>query len=252
MGWLEFIGVTVLGALVGAVITIVCRKIPIGHREDDAQTGIKLTGLYTVFAVILGFVILSSWQFYAEAADSVRSEAAAVSVINRNAGALPAGLGVPVEAALRDYLAATINTEWPVGQRGVSPAASALENLNRSIVELPVQRSVAISNTQDTMLYYLGQLEMSRAERVFFAEDEDPDFVWGFLLVGGGAVIILSATLHFRSRGLHILLVASMSAIFAASLFSVYALNHPFSGPFPVSPDSLKLAQETVTVLSVS
>lgn len=249
MGWVEFFAITFLGGVVGALVTILFRRYRVGHPDDDNLAGIKLTGLYTLFAVILGFVILSSWQFYAESTDSVRTEAASASVVNRNAASLPGKLGQPVQSALERYLGLTVATEWPHVDRTPAterPASVALETVNREIVKLPSQNSVPVANSQNTMLYYLGQLETARAERVFFAEDDDPDFVWAFLFVGGMAVMILSATLHFRSARLHILMVASMSAIFAASLFSIYALNHPFSGPFPVSSDSLELVQQSV------
>lgn len=243
-----FLLVVAAGWLFGIVATLIARKFEFGDPADDASAGIKLTGIYTVFAVILGFVVFSSWQFYLEASDSVREEAAAVSVLNRSAKALPDNLGDPVVKALGEYVAVAASSEWlAIQDGGSSPEGrTAMQNLNQAVFEVPSQRSVAIANSQDTMMYYLGELEIARGDRVFFAEDEDPVFVWALLALGGLITVGLSATLHIRSRVTHLQLVGSLSAIIAASLFTVYALSHPFTGPFPVEATPLQIAAESV------
>lgn len=248
MGWLEFFCVVVAGAAFGVIFTLLVRRLRFGTPADDAIAGIKLTGIYTLFAVILGFVVFSSWQFYLEASDSVRAEAAAISVVNRTARALPPPLGDPVVAALAKYTATASGPEWNDLRAGAPTAAGhdALQELNQAITNLPADRSASISNSQDNMMYYVGQLESARADRVFFAEDADPGFVWALLALGGMVTIGLSATLHFRSTLLHVQLVGALSAVIAASLFAVYALNHPYTGPFPVTPQPLETALQTI------
>ncbi len=248
MGWLLFGLVVLAGYGFGVVLTLAVRRFRFGHPDDDAIAGIKLTGIYTVFAVILGFVVFSSWQFYLDASNSVRQEAASLSVINRSARALPPAIGQPVVKALADYVVAASDSEWAsqMAHVGIEAGRDALQNLNNVVTGLPASSSQSISNVQDNMMYYIGQIETSRADRVFFAEDADPHFIWVLLALGGLATVALSATLHFKSKATHIQLVGSLSAIIAASLFCVYALNHPFSGPFPVQPTPLKIALESI------
>lgn len=243
-----FLVVVALGGLFGIFVTFLARRFQFGDPADDASAGIKLTGIYTVFAVILGFVVFSSWQFYLEASDSIRQEASSASVLNRSARALPDGLGEPVVQALEQYLAVASTQEWQELQEGKRSAkgAAALQNLNQAVFNVPAAASPAIANAQDTMMYYLGAIEQARGDRVFLAEEEDPDFVWALLAVGGLVTVGLSATLHIRSRSTHMQLVGSLSAIIAASLFTVYALSNPFTGPFPVNPVPLEIALETV------
>lgn len=249
MGWLWFFVSLVVGVGIGAATTLISQHFQAGYPEDDQLSGIKLSGIYTVFAVILGFVVFSSWQFYLEATNSVREEAAYAAVVGRNAEALPDGMGQPVLQALESYLALTIEDEWRTqayGQKSV-PTQEALLQLNRTLTALPVNGNSALSNIQSEMVYDVGQMEVSRADRVYFTEDADPQFVWALLLIGGVVVIILSATLHFRSRWMQVMMVSSISGIIAISLFSVYALNRPFSGPFAVSPAPLIHVQQTLT-----
>lgn len=248
-GWLSFLVVVLAGIGFGVVVTLVARRFKFGDPEDDASAGIKLTGLYTIFAVILGFVVFSSWQFYLDASDSVRDEAASVAVINRAAQALPSEVGQPISVALERYVLATVTGEWEAGDGGESTGAArrALEDLNRAILAVPADSSASLSNSQSNMFYYLGQLETARGDHVFFSEAEDPEFVWALLALGGLVTIWLSATLHIRSKVTHLQLVGSLSGIIAASLFTVYALSHPFTGPFPVTPAPLQEALQTVT-----
>lgn len=248
MGWLLFLLVVLVGYGFGIGLTLIIRRFQFGHPDDDAIAGIKLTGIYTVFAVILGFVTFSSWQFYLDASDSVRQEAASLSVINRSARALPPAIGQPVVKALADYVIAASDSEWDSQKAhvGIQAGRDALQNLNNIVTQLPASSSESVSNAQDNMMYYIGQIETSRADRVFFAEDADPSFVWALLALGGIMTVLFSATLHFKSKATHLQLVGSLSAIIAASLFTVYALNNPFSGPFPVKPQPLKIALESI------
>ncbi|MGB3674832.1 MAG: hypothetical protein WA988_10360 [Candidatus Nanopelagicales bacterium] len=253
MSWILFLIVVALGGAFGIVVTLIARRFEFGDPADDASAGIKLTGIYTVFAVVLGFVIFSSWQFYLEASDSIRDEASSSSVINRSARALPAGMGDPVVQALEEYLSVASSQEWEELREGQvsSVGQVALQNLNQAIFDIPAGTDTSIANAQDTMMYYLGAVEQARGDRVFLAEDEDPEFVWALLAVGGLVTVFLSATLHIRSRTTHLQLVGSLSAIIAASLFSVYALGNPFTGPFPVNPIPLEVALQTVAAPTV-
>lgn len=248
MGWLLFILVVVVGYVAGVGFTLAARRFEVGTAEDDPLAGVKLTGIYTLFAVILGFVVFSSWQFYLEASDSVRQEAAAIAVVNRSARSLPANLGEPVANALADYVIEASGQDWTDLRHHIptSDGHVALEQLNRAITNLPAGQSASISNAQNTMMYYLGQIESSRADRVFFSEDADPEFVWALLAIGGLVTIGLSATLHFRSKWVHAQMVGAVSAVIAASLFTVYALNHPYTGPFPVTAQPLTLALQVI------
>jgi hypothetical protein len=121
-----------------------------------------------------------------------------------------------------------------------------LQDLNQAILAIRADSSAGVSNSQSNMMYYLGQMETARGDHVFFSESEDPEFVWALLALGGLVTIWLSATLHVRSKWTHLQLVGSLSAIIAASLFTVFALSHPFSGPFPVTPAPLQEALQTV------
>ena len=243
MEWVLFFGCAVGGAVVGLAVTAVARRLQFGDPDDEAMTGIKLTGIYTLYAVILGFVVLSSWQFYSDGRDSVRDEASSVSVIDRDAKSLPDGQGVKIIEALDQYLTVTIDEEFGQanGNRFAPSSRANLQKLTNQVAD--VKGDTSVSNVQDTMLYYLGVLDEARANRVFFVENENPDFMWFLLGFGGLIVTGLSAMLHFKSAKTHFVLVGSLSALIAVSLFSVYALNHPFTGPFPIGPGPLEQAQ---------
>lgn len=241
------VGFIILGGLVGVGITAAVSRRSLGHAEDDMLTGIKLQGIYTIYAVILGFVIFSAWQFYLQASESVRDEAAAVVTIIRDAKSLPDGAGDEVLHALNVYLTATLETEWasaPANGTISDQAGEALQELTNQITALKGDESV--SNVQYQLLSAAGVLDQARSDRVFYAENEDPDFVWVLLAFGGLAVLVLSASLHYRSRKLQMIMVGSLGAIISLALFSVWALDHPYTGPFPIGPGPLQAGQALV------
>ena len=248
MGWLIFAVVVIAGFLFGAAITMIARNYRSDTPQDDANAGTKLRGIYTLFAVLIGFVVFSSWQFYLDASSSVRQEAAAISVLGQGARSLPGNIGQPVLDSLDEYVRAASQDQWySDNPSAISDAGHVgLQKVHDAITSLPAGESNSISNAQSTMMYYVGEIELARADRVLVSENANPNFTWGLLAVAAIVALGLSSTLHFSSLSTQISLVGGLGAITAAALFTVYALSHPFTGPFPITPEPLVVAEQTL------
>ncbi len=236
MVWIFFVGLVLAAFTLAYVLTlVVSSRVQIGVSDDDAITGIKLQGIYSLYAVVLGFSILATWQFYIDAANSVREEGSNAAVVIRVARSLPPQYGEPILNDMRTYLTEIMASDFSVAvsESPTVPGRAALQIMTNKIVALPAEGS--IGNIQTELLYASGELDRARATRLDYVQPSAPSFVWALLAVGGFIVVSLSALLHFKSRRTQAAAAASMAVFISMSLFTVYALDHPYSAPFPVS-----------------
>ena len=72
-----------------------------------------------------------------------------------------------------------------------------------------------------------------------------PDILWGVLVVGGIIVVGFTYLFGLENTRSHTLMIAALAAIIALVLFTIYALNHPFTGITRIKPDAFELALDT-------
>lgn len=248
MGWFVLSVALLVAALVGALLTFAFAKIAQDPDPDVERTvGIKLQGMYLIYAVLVGSCIFIAGRYYSVAVEAISDESVAAAAIIRDARALPAEQGKPIVDAVNYYLVASISVDWPELGSGQTPlgAQSAMQTVTDSIAK--VNGGPTAVNLQDEMLFHVNEMDVARKDRVYFAANAAPKFIWAVMGIGGLIVIVMSATQQFGSVRRHAMLVAALSALVGLGLFTVFALERPFTGPFPVSPTSLLELQKVAS-----
>jgi hypothetical protein len=84
----------------------------------------------------------------------------------------------------------------------------------------------------------INRLVDARRLRTGAANSPIPDVMWVGLIVG--AVITLAFTMAFRYQRpiQQVLMVGTVAALLAFTLWLVYEMGHPFSGPTGLGPDA--------------
>lgn len=80
-------------------------------RTPNATAGV-------IYAVLLGFVVIVSWENVSEAEDVVGQEASALRTMYRDSAAFPPVVREQIHTDVRDYAAAAVEDEWPAMARG--------------------------------------------------------------------------------------------------------------------------------------
>lgn len=232
------IGLSVIVSLL--VLWIVRRVVPHERlKPHNDVSGFVYAAIGVMYAVVLGFAVISVWEEYRDAESDANQEANAVGSIYRLATGFPEPSRQGIQQTALTYTTAVIEEEWPSLVRGSGPspvAASSLDQLWASFYD------VEFSTAQEAALYaegldQLDRLAGLRRERLADAEGGLLGIMWG-VLIGGAVLTVLFPCAFGVENGLvHALIIATLAATLGLLLFLTYDLNHPFRGDVHVQPD---------------
>lgn len=215
------------------------RFLRIGEPADQTVSiGAVYATFGVIYAVILGQVLVGSWERYEETNAAVVREGDAVDGIVQISRAIPGEDGDRIEAAALAYGRAVVSDEFPSISRGNGPSASAEASLNE-MYTFAGQMGIG-PNAQDPMLAALiselVDLDDARGERLIGAQRDLPRVMW-WTLVAGGIIAVSFIYLFAIQRGwIHFVLVLFLAVTIGLLLSLIQSFNHPFSGPMAINP----------------
>ena len=115
---------------------IIIRKIyPYDRcKNHNDIAGFIFATLGVIYAVILAFTVVVTWQEFDKADDITGREANCIASLNQDTMAFPAEFRARIKGELRDYVNAIINDEWQTMERG--QRSSKVHNIQDRIVQL--------------------------------------------------------------------------------------------------------------------
>jgi uncharacterized membrane protein YedE/YeeE len=196
---------------------------------EAARGGPTLIVTGTMFAVLLAFVTLASFQTYNSAKTGALTEADAVLVMSRTAAYYPPSQRDELRSDLVCYGRAVIHSEWPAMRHGhPSPLVDYwIEAYRGAFGRLDLSSPREQLGFQD-LLNLAGKRTEGRQQRLSQDTPSVPTPLWLALLLGG--CVAVGAQLCFAGSRVrvHALLVAGLASIIAAGLVVVYYLDHPY------------------------
>jgi hypothetical protein len=230
----------VLVAVVG--LAVVQRLVPPERREKHNDVaGFIYAVLGVAYAVLLAFVVIAVWQDYKTAQTTAESEANELAGVYFLASQLPEPERTRIRDLARTYARVVVEQEWPMMEQGqTSPRAdSLLRQLRLELLQFdPRTRG-------EQVLYERGLTQLhdaldARRSQLLEVKEGIPHLLW-VVLVGGG-VITVSFTYLFglKSNLAHALMVAALTLLICAILFTIGEFNNPFSGVVEIGPDAFR------------
>lgn len=218
-------------------------------RPDTLERAQKVVGdlfIQTVgglYGVLVAFLLAGALAAFQTLRGTLTVELNALVDLARVAQYLPAPAGEEIGTEIRAYARSLVEDEWPRLAEG-SGSPQTTEALSRLWQRVA---TFAPATAGETNLHAQA-LELSRTigeqRRILLlaARRTIPALVWWVL--GIGAVITVGmATLSVHPpRKLRFALVASMAVLIAISLYTLYALSHPF-GPTLSIVDPQRLSE---------
>ena len=207
---------------------------------NNEVAGFIFAAIGVVYAVLLAFVVIAVWEKFSEGQTSVARESAAAAALFRYAE------GTEQEAAklhdgLVDYLKLTIERDWPAMAADSEDAETtrALEALYRAAMALNRTGTRSIADMSEVFTQ-LDNLTLARSVRLHLSTGLVPDVIWIALFAGAGLTVYFA--LFFGSPNALALLgmTTILSILLTLGLVVIISLDHPFSGPVHISPESLE------------
>jgi hypothetical protein len=246
------VGGTCLVALAG--LELVQRLVPATSRQrHNDVAGFIYAALGVIYAVLLALVVIAVWEEYDAANETVEQEANAVAEIAWLAHRLPEPEGAHLQELARSYAKEVIHQEWPLMEQGESPAMTQTQGTPSGwtlIDEIRANLQGFQPRTPaDEQLYAEGldqvqRLADARRMRLVAAEEGIPGVLWSVLIFGGVAAIGFTYLFGLANTWAHRLMVVTLAAVIGLVLFTIGAMEHPFSGGARIGTEAFDLVLE--------
>ena len=243
----------VCGASLAAVLglALVQRLVPATIRkEHNDVAGFIYAVLGVIYAVLLALVVIATWEEFGRARVTVEAEANALAEIFWLAHQLPEPEGRELQELCRSYAEEVVNVGWPLMEQGRTPSMERsqessrvwvlIDDIRASLQEVE-PRTVAGQELYAEGLDQVQRLADARRMRLVMAEESIPTVLWVILIAGGIVVVGFAYLFGLENTGAHALMVAALAGVIALVLFTIAAMDHPFSGGARVGPDAFEL-----------
>lgn len=226
------------------------------HRHDLARIQEVASYLFgvvgTLYAVILGLVVVDSMSKFSEARLTVEAEANAISDIVLFASQLPGEASRRVRDHAEAYVKSVTEVEWPLmADRKSSPETQKVA-MDFSVALLSFE-----PKTEREQEIFAGQIEAasqfwnSRRIRVATAGRAGlPPLEWFVLIVGGLITVIYTYFFKPDDFRLQLAVTGMLTAVIALNLYLILMFASPFSGDVTIHPDHFDSSRRTMEVLS--
>ena len=243
----------VCGACLAAVIglAIVQRLVPATIRkEHNDVAGFIYAVLGVIYAVLLALVVIATWEELGRARITVEAEANALAEIFWLAHQLPQPEGRELQELCRSYAEEVVNVGWPLMEQGKTPSLERSQETSRAWVLIDDIRATIQGYEPRTAageaLYAEGldqvqRLADARRTRLVVVEEGLPTVLWVVLIVGGIVVVGFAYLFGMDNTGAHALMVVALAGVIALVLYTIAAMDHPFTGAARVGPEAFEL-----------
>jgi hypothetical protein len=246
------VGGTCLVALAG--LELVQRLVPATSRQrHNDVAGFIYAALGVIYAVLIALVVIAVWEEYDAASVTVEQEANALAEIFWLAHRLPEPEGPHIQELARSYAEEVIHKEWPLMEQGQAPLMTQVEETPAGwtlIDDIRANLQEFQPRTQaDVQLYAEGldqvqRLADARRMRLVAAEEGIPGVLWAVLIFGGIAAVSFTYLFGLDNTWAHRLMVLTLASVIGLVLFTIGALEHPFSGGARIGTGAFELILE--------
>jgi hypothetical protein len=237
--WLFFVAVVAGMSVLSTAGLLIARRF---LKQGDELTHNDVAGpiigtVGTVLAVILSFLLVTVWQGYDSAAQTVSQEVSAIADLFHLAPNLPPTVAGDLQATLHRYVDAVVNDEWPAMRSGgQSSTARQAASAAVTIVARFQPQTAAQQTLQQDALGLAHTFQDARRDRLFDNEQGIPTFFWV------GNAILAAITIGFcfifkvRSQAVHVLMTLALSTVIATIFVLIALFDYPFRGDSQLPP----------------
>jgi len=235
----------VAGTLVVSIagLLLVRRYVGVARLKAYERVGGYLLSIIgTLYAVLLGFVVVHALSNLQAARLTVEHEANALANIFLAADGLEEPDRSGIQQLCRSYADIVMDEEWKLMEKGqFSKAAFGVtHDLWGSISHLRPSND-SERNLQYSMLGSIADLSANRRTRLISSEHGIADLMWFVLIAGGICVLLFTFFFAMESIRVQIFMTTLIAFTISLSMFAISTFGYPFLGDGAVHPDAFRL-----------
>ena len=235
-------------------LVLVQRLVPVTRRrEHNDVAGFIYAALGVIYAVLLALVVISVWEEYQTASEIVEQEANATAEIFWLGHRLPEPAGLHVQELARTYAEEVVHKEWPLMEQGRAPLMEQGQATPTGWVLIDDIRATLQgfepNGSAEEALYAEGldqveELADARRMRLVAAHEGIPAVLWVVLVMAGVAAVGFTYLFGLENTWAHRLMVMALAGVIGLVLFTIGAMEHPFSGGARIGTGAFELILE--------
>ena len=231
----------VLGAVVLAVVgLIVSRKIfHLDKLKDTHEVGGYLLSVVgTLYAVLLGLIVVDSMAKFQTAREVSESEANSLADVYVFAGCLPKKERLEVREACLEYANQVVDVEWKKMDEGKVDLKAReiiiginlmLNNFEPQTENQKAMYPILLQSASDTW--------HARRQRTSYATHGPPMVEWISLLAGSVITVIFTYFFGLDSLKIQMVMTSMVALLISLNLYLFLLFSYPFSGDLRVEPE---------------
>lgn len=226
------------GVLLAVGGLLLVRKF-VDHKDlikHHDVAGYLLTLVGTLYAVILGLVVVGAVNTFQQARLTVEQEAMSLRSLFHLAEGLPDPPQVQIMKDCLSYADAVATDEWKKMDSGTSSpqAHHILRDLSSAVIRYqPVTQNQV--NLHANMLTKLDDLSVCRHARLTVANPQYDFIIWSALIFGGAILIVFTYFFGVEKLYVQVLMTALLTLILGLNLTIIALFGYPYSGDIKVS-----------------
>lgn len=226
-------------AVLTALLVLFARRVMhqrVREGHNDVLVPLFLTA-GTIYAVMLGFLVVVVWEAYGDAKMNVALEASTLTTMYRQTNGMQPDELKAMREHLRAYTEAVVEKEWDIQARtgGAAPEARRqIAAIYREFAHMPAD--VANLSINREFLSQFSVVTAARNKRTLQAGEEIPWVLWLGLVGGAVIVVALSCLLYMDTWWPQVLVSAVLALMIGMLLFITVILAKPFQGALALEP----------------
>jgi hypothetical protein len=238
--WILFVLIVCLPVAICYAGILLMRRLTKNMKFDPQNdvAGFIFAAVSVIYAVLLGFLVITVWEEYGTAEQSATNESSALIAVAHNSIFLPPATRDKIDTQLREYIDVVTHDEWKtgIGLNGDPRATVLIDNMWITYSATPNSR------VDTNMAAALNELSTQRADRLLANDTSVPFAFWIVLIVGGLITISFCFILQMEKKHTHAGMTALLAGVIGTCLWIIVLINHPFIGVFSVSSDTFEHA----------
>lgn len=232
--------VVIVSSAIAATGAILVRKwVAAPSRESVNNIGGSLFQVIgTLYAVLLGLIVVDTMNAMAEVRVTVEQEANAVANIFILADGLPSQTGERVKKLASNYVDIVIDEEWPAMSRcQVSKkAAIIVDQLWRQTIGCKPEDDCQ-TDIRSQILSQMENFGDCRRKRLLSSMHGVSPVLWAVLIAGGITTIAFTYLFAVESLTIQLIMTGVVAASVSLNIYLVFLFGYPFSGAYSLQPE---------------
>jgi hypothetical protein len=235
--------VTLSVAVPWVAVRLARRLAPQPTQEGSDELVGFTYGVYgLIYGVLLAFVIVITWERFAETEKLVMHETALLSELWRDSLVARPFIREDVQKNLVAYATSVVEDEWP-SMAAEGRAHPRTEQIYENLWAITYHFAPQTKLQEAYMAEYLARmndLSAARRMRLLHSRMEVSGVLWLALVIGAVPAVAYPLLFSCRQQWIQVVVVGSVMMIVMLGLLVTLSLQHPFSGTVSIEPEAFR------------